>query len=267
MQDLTPMAFVQAEPRSVEFGMNDGMAELIQSAQESLGISAEDTDMYLYDQPEPNQAVAQVVVVAKNQASSTKHVLGSCNTVFVDRNYDENSVDLSIVGSANSYFAIKKISFKFVNPLIQVVQQPKHGVILPEDDWYNAKYIVNPKLYDGKDVVIAEVKEGDVSVRLYYFLKITEDLYTPTCQGAAWVISKDSAIETSDTESVAAWLHSAELSSLLANASQSLTGFQDLAGSAVGETTGEGPAAQITLDTTAAGHNWYVDPTPLDNLV
>ena len=47
--------------------------------------------------------------------------------------------------------------------------------------------------------------------------------------------------------------------------SQSLTGFSDLPGSAVGKTVGEGAAAQITLDLNAAGHGWYIDPTPLDS--
>ena len=61
------------------------------------------------------------------------------------------------------------------------------------------------------------------------------------------------------------WLRAAQLSALLANASESLAPFQDLPGTALGQTTGEGLSAQITLDTNAAGHGWYIDPTPLDN--
>lgn len=52
---------------------------------------------------------------------------------------------------------------------------------------------------------------------------------------------------------------------MISSASQSLVGFSDLAGSSVAQTTGEGSSAQIVIDTTAAGHGWYVDPTPLDN--
>ena len=62
-----------------------------------------------------------------------------------------------------------------------------------------------------------------------------------------------------------AWQHSVELSSLITKASQSLSGFSNLTGSAVGETTGEGSSAQITLDANAAGYNWFIDPTPTDN--
>jgi hypothetical protein len=55
------------------------------------------------------------------------------------------------------------------------------------------------------------------------------------------------------------------LSALLADASQSVVGFSSLVGSAVAQTTGEGPTATITFDATAAGHGWYIDPTPLDS--
>lgn len=37
--------------------------------------------------------------------------------------------------------------------------------------------------------------------------------------------------------------------------------FADLEGSAVGQATGEGANATITLDTNAAGHNWYIKTT------
>ena len=70
---------------------------------------------------------------------------------------------------------------------------------------------------------------------------------------------------TDSMHDLAAWQRASDLSILLASASQTLTGFTDLPGSAVGNTIGEGSPASITLDPTAAGHGWYVDPTPLDN--
>ena len=39
----------------------------------------------------------------------------------------------------------------------------------------------------------------------------------------------------------------------------------DPPGGAVGQTVGEGINATITLDTTAANYNWFIDPTPSDN--
>jgi hypothetical protein len=42
---------------------------------------------------------------------------------------------------------------------------------------------------------------------------------------------------------------------LLAGAKASLSGFADLSGAAIGQTTSD----KITLDTNAAGHGWYID--------
>jgi hypothetical protein len=41
--------------------------------------------------------------------------------------------------------------------------------------------------------------------------------------------------------------------------------FSDLSGSALAQTTGTGTSAQITLDTNAAGHGWFIDYTPYLN--
>jgi len=41
--------------------------------------------------------------------------------------------------------------------------------------------------------------------------------------------------------------------------------FNDIPGAAVAQTAGEGANAQITLDPTAAGNGWYIDPTPVDS--
>ncbi|MDR2188408.1 MAG: matrixin family metalloprotease [Azonexus sp.] len=54
---------------------------------------------------------------------------------------------------------------------------------------------------------------------------------------------------------------STPLSTLLADAVTTFQGFTDLPGLATAQTLGN----QITLDTTAAGYTWYIDPTPFDN--
>ena len=64
---------------------------------------------------------------------------------------------------------------------------------------------------------------------------------------------------------LAAWQRSANLSALIASAQQTLAGFTDLPSTALGQTTGKGTSAQITLDQNAGGHGWYIDPTPLDS--
>ena len=60
------------------------------------------------------------------------------------------------------------------------------------------------------------------------------------------------------------WQKTQQLSALLSAASAVMYSFTDLPATALGQTVGEGSQATITLDTNAAGHGWYVDPTPLD---
>jgi hypothetical protein len=55
------------------------------------------------------------------------------------------------------------------------------------------------------------------------------------------------------------------MDSLTFNASAITVTFSDLAGGAVGQTTGEGAKATITLDANAAGNGWFIDTTPADN--
>ncbi|MCL2524115.1 MAG: matrixin family metalloprotease [Betaproteobacteria bacterium] len=55
------------------------------------------------------------------------------------------------------------------------------------------------------------------------------------------------------------------LSTLISSAASAFTGFTDLPGTAVAQTTGTYNSGQIVLDTTAAGYTWYIDPTPFDN--
>ncbi|MBI1835535.1 MAG: matrixin family metalloprotease, partial [Burkholderiales bacterium] len=82
------------------------------------------------------------------------------------------------------------------------------------------------------------------------------------CPKEFWKISSNLPTGTDDYTN---WQNTANLSAMLANASQSLTSFSDLAGTAVGQTKRESSTAQITLDSTAAGHGWFIDTTPSNN--
>jgi hypothetical protein len=57
------------------------------------------------------------------------------------------------------------------------------------------------------------------------------------------------------------WYYTTFLQSFLTNAKAALTGFTDLSGASLGQTTGE----KITLDADAAGHGWFIDYTPYLN--
>jgi hypothetical protein len=57
------------------------------------------------------------------------------------------------------------------------------------------------------------------------------------------------------------WYGTPSMQALLSGAKDALTGFTDLSGASLGQTTGN----RITLDTNAAGHGWFVDYTPYLN--
>ena len=156
----------------------------------------------------------------------------------------------------------------------KIIQLPKHGTLV-ETKWDKDKPFFNPSVFaytpsigfEGDDTAIIETTVNGWKLKQRYYFKVTttESTLEKQCDGKGpqWKISQSDADPS--TQDPATWLRSAQLSALLASASQSLTDFTDLPGTAVGQTVGEGAAASITLDTNAAGHGWYVDPTPLDN--
>ena len=180
----------------------------------------------------------------------------------------------------------------FDNAQAKVIQSPMHGTLNGSDFYYrpNPRFLGNDKIVY---LVSGQGPDGKThSVKLTYFVKVIKDFtrkayqsdLTPEvqqkmrlafCGGRpeAWLISSGlsdqgafpAVIQSTPVQEITAWQRASKLSALLANASQSLISFGDLLGTAVGETTGQGLSAQITLDTNAAGHGWYIDPTPLDN--
>jgi len=157
---------------------------------------------------------------------------------------------------------------------VKVERNPKYGTLdigyaqstskpLGEPKYW--RYTPKPGYNHVVDHATFLVDVQGIPVRVVAVFKVVSPLPDSAprpCKIYEWVIS--SADGTSATD-LPAWQTQAQLSTLLASATQSLTGFADLAGSSVGQTTGEGLNANITLDPTAAGHGWYIDPTPLDN--
>ena len=66
-------------------------------------------------------------------------------------------------------------------------------------------------------------------------------------------------------ESIASTTGSFAINEYMSAASGVTLSFENLPGTAVGETTSTGSTATITLDTNAAGHGWFIDSTPSDN--
>ena len=126
------------------------------------------------------------------------------------------------------------------------------------------------KDYEGLDEFEFKVSVKDKELRILYQVKVYGEgdspKYENLCESKKWFWKISQSGEPDAlTGGLATWQRSADLSALIASAQQSVAGFTELPGTALGETVGEGATAQITLDQNAAGHGWYLDSTPLDN--
>jgi hypothetical protein len=68
-----------------------------------------------------------------------------------------------------------------------------------------------------------------------------------------------------DGSETSSWVDSS-LHALLGNAKIAVTSFTNLPGTTIGQTIGSGQNAQLILDSNAAGHGWFIDATPADNV-
>ena len=255
------------------------MKDLLSDAQTDLGLINGDVDMFVMDLPVvinggavPTVMVAQAAHVNSDTYSRVVgicHLVQSVGSAVPAAENGENS--LSPSQAVKNYFLSREDIKVTGVGTVRVLKAPAHGVMKDQGD---GEYSYIPNVgYVGKDLAVMHVEIGDYKVEvIYYFQALNHALgntgYKDLCgrNGTYWKISSANPFDGKvGTTNLNAWQRASDLSALLANASQSLADFTDLSGTAVGETTGQGPTAQITLDTTAAGHNWYIDPTPLDN--
>ena len=177
-----------------------------------------------------------------------------------------------------------------------VLQQPKHGTLSTTSS--NADEVVyHPELnYHGNDKAVFLVNIDGYQIKLVYYFKvvnfekfdyITDLVNKENCPNPrSWKISifSEGIVKTDTVEKelgiakggyaiglpAALGTYTQAPSSLLGNYSNSdyfnlSYSFTNLPSTAVGQTTGEGTAANILLDINAAGRGWYMDSTPLSN--
>ena len=147
---------------------------------------------------------------------------------------------------------------------VQILQQPKHGVIVSKD---NDSFYVPNQGYVGNDKVVFLVNIDGRNVKTVYYLKVVDaelnaqsfdELYKKYCPAETdWQISSN----TIEGNAIVSNFAQSFLNSNNINASGITFAISDLPGGAVGETTG----TSITLDTNAAGYGWFVDPNPAAN--
>ena len=145
----------------------------------------------------------------------------------------------------------------------QVLKPPMHGIVgkgvfSGEPNlfgyWATSRDDQNEATYTGKDrvVFLVEVKGQK--------FKVVVNLWVQNGAGDRGNVCETKKFIAITPPTLAAWLANINLHNLSGEIL-----FDDLPDAALGTTTTTGSSAKITLDTTAAGHGWFIDTTPSDN--
>jgi hypothetical protein len=155
--------------------------------------------------------------------------------------------------------------------IITVLELPQYGNLVKTneaDSLMGPVYLYKANSgYQGLDKIVYAIQVGGKNIKVEQILHVVP-IYTGEsetfCAGKPSYIKRISAVDFESNWSLT-WQAQSALPELLSAASGVSYSFSDLPAGAVGNTVGEGSNAQITLDTAAAGHGWYIDATPLDN--
>jgi len=208
-----------------------------------------------------------VVLIA--QANNTKVLkLGMCMGVATVDNNSGTPSDVPAFVIAADYLSrirgkeIEVPGYDLVKFI--VVKPPQHGQLFletPVATPFGPRYgYLGEAGYVGKDqFTLRFVVDGQtIEATVFVHNVVGDDAAMKACKRAlgVWPLSENTV-----PDNLEVWGYETRLSTLLASATRSVTGFTDLPGLSTGQTVNY----QITLDSNAAGHGWYIDPTPLDN--
>ena len=207
---------------------DDQLQALLAYAKSTFGLNESEYTMVIADQPNTPPIVMQAQANQHTTTSQREHILGICQIVKVGP-YGSGQGDASPVVNANAYFNVPNAKIDYATAKISILQKPKHGRLEPtnsDGDWRDTRYVPNED-YLGNDSFGLQVEGNGQKVNLRYFMYVTdgagESMFeNKACKGVTWKISQI----TPDTliGNLATWQRASDLSTLLANASQSLTG-------------------------------------------
>ena len=224
----------------------------------------------------------------KNQLHSVKRAraMAVCEIAENVSNSPKKQFPIEPFDMVRAYFAEfeKRIVEDYTGNLLgnntstsTVIEKPKHGKLIDDSYKLDAGPVFNAYKYEpedgfvGQDEFVIDSKINVWKVRLHYRVHVVDgsEKYRSSRElcGESGFIRKISSLPT-DPISLASLQRSNDLATILASASNALTNFTNLPGAAVGETTGTGNTATITLDTNAAGHHpeCHWGQTPLTEL-
>jgi hypothetical protein len=161
---------------------------------------------------------------------------------------------------------------------VTVIENPAHGRLVPDTDFPDTTFVYHPNEgYLGPDQITFVVEEMGKKFKVIETVWVANtapeyggcptDYKLPPAttgndkRGALDVIELpvDGTLDTDALAKLHAFVSFATGAGLSGDGS--MFNLADLPGAAIGQTTG----STITLDTNAAGYNWFIDTTPADN--
>ena len=280
---LTESMAIEDKPSAVSIDSTAGIPAWITEARADFEEQIGELDMLIMDAaPSPQAPYVWVAHATKNSDKPKQQVIGACSvTNIVESEQDNIGAAIGPAMSAVEYYylferrklkqGIEGQPSEYPDPVgdVKLVRAPQHGRIGTREGDTTPRYFANAG-FTGVDKYEFEVMVLGKPVRVIEYMNVVKYLqdtvtYQRVCgKRPYWRIAESGQPDPSSSD-YAAWQSSANLSALIAAAQQSLAGLTDLPSTALGQTTGEGTSAQITLDQNAAGHGWYIDPTPLDS--
>lgn len=256
---------------------------LLEQLQTDFDIQPGETDMLIMDMPDMPPQQTPIIYVQKGQ-TRTNELDGSVGVCFLaptvktenDVRNDPDLFDLAPREFADNLYARgpgsdPRLILDYKNAKLTVLQAPKHGTVSKDmSPGKDILYYPDPGFL-GNDKVIFLVDIEGHKVKVVYFVKVLpEDKFTNSNLESTFhkYCPSQNPLENSRT-----WWkislnpapdYTQDIQPLLTytGISNSITlNIADLPNSTLAQTT----SSSITLDPTAAGHNWYIDYTPYLN--
>jgi hypothetical protein len=238
-----------------------------------------------------NRGLSPIVVADAAAKVITPEIVRKINEVFACSASENPSIEnhkAHLGGLSPGALVVGMLKYKYAIEVTGevkavITQQPAHGKIamiglatqsFPGLSLEEFEYTPD-KDFLGEDKAIIEVTANGYKFRISTVIKVVHGGFNDACvppgedRGA---LTPDVQVAIEDVqflqdanapETSTSWQSLFAVNEQVINSIK--LSFANLVGGAVGQTTGEGINATITLDTNAAGNGWFIDTTPADN--
>lgn len=272
----TPAKLMAAETNPVRVASQSSLtavqqASIFEQAEPALAqlrqSSEEQSAMWIPDGQLAASLLAGITTAAVAMApaqAADNYAVGVCRVDRLTEDGIASGTRVSPIVNADSYWLryhandARHQGFDFSGAKVTLLAMPEHGNVIYEDDRLAVElqtYHYSPTDgFVGADHFSVLIEKDGVKVRIEYVVEMIERNDSPVnyCNPETWKITSAPALDISN------------ISSLLSTVGIPRAVGIDaigLTGNALAQTSN----TSITLDSTGAGHGWYLDPSPLDN--